>query len=73
MSFPCLDFAHSTLLFSILRTICLTFHFSGLFGYPFHFSGEAVLPEEYGGTNGTIDEHRCLKDLNVLSYFPGES
>merc|ERR1719229_1998159 len=22
--------------------------------------GEAVLPEEYGGTNGTIDEHRCF-------------
>ena len=26
--------------------------------HPFHISGEAVLPEEYGGTNGTIDEHR---------------
>ena len=25
---------------------------------PFHLTGEAVLPEEYGGTNGTIDEHR---------------
>ena len=24
-------------------------------------SGEAVLPEEYGGTNGTIDEHRYVK------------
>ena len=24
-------------------------------------SGEAVLPEEYGGTNGTIDEHRYEK------------
>ena len=22
------------------------------------FSGEAVLPAEYGGTNGTVDEHR---------------
>merc|ERR1719150_3617934 len=22
--------------------------------------GEEVLPEEYGGTNGTIDEHRCF-------------
>ena len=33
----------------------------------FHFSGEAVLPEEYGGTNGTIDEHR-YKRYNDEQY-----
>ena len=36
------------------------------FSHPFQLSGEAVLPEEYGGTNGTIDEHRSKMVVMVM-------
>ena len=37
-------------------SVCIIPHFTFSI-----ISGEEVLPEEYGGTNGTIDEHRYEK------------